>query len=145
MSLSREKGVDKEDVANEKRRRIGGIWPLRKCACFHELYLPIKLSAIGAWSQWSGFDLVDLKCAENNCVLTPILAYFETKSIKYPHFQKGVVVSAACGRNCRTQPNDTAKKTLRPAKSSLSTPFSLHTEQQADLFPYYYVCLRVQN
>ena len=26
-----------------------------------------------------GFDLVDLKCAENNGVVTSILAYFETK------------------------------------------------------------------
>ena len=29
----------------------------------------------------------------------------------------------ACMRNCRTQPNATARKTLWPAKSSLSTPF----------------------
>jgi len=31
------------------------------------------------WRQWGGFDLVDLNLAENNRVVTSILAYFETK------------------------------------------------------------------
>ena len=67
-------------LANEVRRRIGCLWLLRgSVACFHELYLQTKFSDIREWSQWGGFDLVDLKCAENNCVATPMLAYFETK------------------------------------------------------------------
>ena len=31
------------------------------------------------WIKLGGFDIVDLKCAENNCVVSPILAYFDTK------------------------------------------------------------------
>ena len=88
-----------------------------------------------------GFNFVDLKCAEHNCVVTPILAYFvtkfyhlfSTKIYKYPHpttepltrSLKGAVESIACGRNAAQGPRATAKKTLRAAKSSLSTPFSL--------------------
>ena len=80
MDLFREKGVHKEDLANEIRHRIGCIWPLRgSVACFHKLYLLTKISDVREWSLWGGFNLVDLKCTENNWVVTPILAYFETK------------------------------------------------------------------
>ena len=76
----REQGVDKEDLANEIRRRIGCIRPLRgSVTCFCELFLSTLLYVVLAWSLRGGFDFVDLKCAGNNCVVTPILAYFETK------------------------------------------------------------------
>jgi len=74
--LTREKGVDKEVLANEIRCRIGCLWPLRgSVACFHELYTSqpkFLMSKNGA--SGGGFDLVDLKCAENNCFATPVLA-----------------------------------------------------------------------
>jgi len=45
---TREKGVDKEDLANEIRRLIGCIWPLRgSVASFYELLPTTKLSANG--------------------------------------------------------------------------------------------------
>ena len=47
--LPEEKGVDKEDLANEIRCRIGCIWPL--VTCFHELYLPTKFQTF-CRSQW---------------------------------------------------------------------------------------------
>ena len=50
---------------------------------FQELYLRIKLSDVREWSKLGGFDFVDLKCVENNCVVTLILANSETKSTKH--------------------------------------------------------------
>ena len=43
------------------------------------------------------------------------LICFATKSTKYAHPpQLRILESMACGRNCRTQPNATARKKLRP-------------------------------
>jgi len=53
----------------------GSFAAVSRHACFHKLCLPTKLSDFQEWSQWVGLDLVNLKCAENNCVVTPILAY----------------------------------------------------------------------
>jgi len=46
--------------------------------CFHELHLSTKLSYVQEWSLWGGcgYDLVDLKFAENMCVVTPMNAYW---------------------------------------------------------------------
>ena len=72
---TREKGVVKEDLANEISC-IGWKWPLRgSVAFFHKICLPSKLSDVWEWSQWDGFDFVDLKCAEKNCGFAPRLAF----------------------------------------------------------------------
>ena len=94
--LIKEDKYDKEALANELRRRIGSLWPLRgSVACFHELYLSTKLSAVRAWSQWGGFAFVDLKRTGKFLLfhqywpifLQNSLICLATKSSKYPHPQ----------------------------------------------------------
>ena len=136
---SREKGEYEEDLANEIRRSIGCIWSLRgSVACFHELYSQPNF----LMTENGGFHFVDLKCAENNCVVTPIFAFFETKlfdlfSSKIYKIKTtplgpcsdgrkfGWEVEHAKARDTAVQQGPPMQRLISMAKSSLSTPFSL--------------------